>query len=32
MTFQCMMQLHFTVVMWQNSEIWLVLPTFWQWK
>ena len=26
------MQLGFTVVTWQHSEIWLVLPTFWQWK
>ena len=26
-TVKCMMQFGFTVVMWQRSEIWLVLPT-----
>ena len=31
-TFQCMTQLGFTVVTWQHSETWLVLPTFCQWK
>ena len=30
--FQSMTQLGFTVVMWQHSEIWLVLPTFWKQK
>jgi len=29
---QCMTQLGFTVVMWQRSETWLVLPTFRQQK
>jgi len=31
-TLQCIMQLGFTVVMWQHSEIWLVLPTIRQRK
>jgi len=31
-TVQCIMQLGFTVVMWLRSAVWLVLPTFRQWK